>query len=220
LASEIPCPEDVDISEFQTISCSGMGEPLLNLDAVAVALRHWHRYTRSILHLSTLGVLPQLPRLFALDVPFALDVSLHATTDHVRTRLMPVNARFPIVPLLETLFQLNHRRGALITICYMLLDGLNDSDEDLDRLVRLLHGRDAVVELKRYNPVSQHGFRMAPPERFVAFLIALRAAGISSYVFGNEGLPINAGCGQLVWSLEVQSPKAGRAQFVKLQGSS
>ena len=101
-----------------------MGEPLLNFNAVAAALQHWHRRCVVDMHLSTLGILPQLPRLFSLDVPFALDVSLHATTDHIRERLMPVNARFPIGPLLDTLFELNHRRGALVTICYMLLDGL------------------------------------------------------------------------------------------------
>ena len=201
LASETSCLGDAGTSEFHTISCSGMGEPLLNFNAVAAALQHWHRHTTSILHLSTLGILPQLPRLFSLDVPFALDVSLHATTDHIRERLMPVNARFPIGPLLDTLFELNHRRGALVTICYMLLDGLNDSDEDLQRLIRLLHDRDVVVELKKYNQVSQPGFRMPPTERFETFLVALRAAGIRSYVFGNEGLPINAGCGQLVWRL-------------------
>jgi 23S rRNA (adenine2503-C2)-methyltransferase len=213
-ANETSCPGDGDPDEFQTISCSGMGEPLLNLDAVAVALRHWHRHTTSTLHLSTLGILPQLPRLFSLDVPFALDLSLHATTDRVRTWLIPVNTRFPICTLLEMLFELNHRRRALLTICYMLLDGLNDSDEDLQRLLELLEGRDAVVELKKYNPVSRQCFRMSPPERFFTFLVTLRAAGISSYIFGNEGLPINAGCGQLVWSLDALAPVAKPGQFV------
>lgn len=214
VVNEIPRRDGAAVNDFKVISCSGMGEPLLNLDAVANALRHWYRQIPSVLHLSTLGILPQLPRLFELDVPFALDLSLHATTDEMRTWLMPVNARFAIAPLLDTLFELNSRRRALITVCYMLLDGFNDSDEDLQRLVKLLRGKEVVVELKKYNPVSQCGFRMSPPERFTTFLITLQAEGIPSYVFGNEGLPINAGCGQLIWSLDSQpsitgGPKAG-----------
>ena len=186
--------------DFQTISFSGMGEPLLNLKEVAAAMRTLHARTSSTLHLSTLGILPRLPELFALDVPFALDLSLHATTDEVRDKLIPVNQRYPIAPLLDTLFELNARRGALLTICYLLFDGVNDTDEDLLRLIALLKGRRVWVELKRYNPISRDSLRPSRPERFVAFRDTLTAAGLPAYVFGNEGLAINAGCGQLVWN--------------------
>ena len=196
--------------DFRTISFSGMGEPLLNFPALAQAMRHLHRHTTSTLHVSTLGILPRLPDLFALDLPFALDISLHATTDAARTRLIPINARYPLDRVLDAVFDLNRERHALVTICYMLLDGVNDSVEDLQRLMTLLRGQEAVVELKRYNPVSEEGLRASPPDRFVMFRAGLQAAAIPAYVFGNEGLDIKAGCGQLVWSVDAGSAEARR----------
>lgn len=190
-------PSDAD---FQTISFSGMGEPLLNFKEVAAAMRVLHARTSSTLHLSTLGILPRLPDLFELDVPFALDLSLHATTDQVRDQLVPINQRYPIEPLLGTLFELNAKRQAFLTICYMLLDGVNDTEDDLRRLIALVAQRQVWVELKRYNPISRGTLRPSPPERFIAFRDGLIAAGVPAYVFGNEGVSINAGCGQLVWS--------------------
>ena len=98
------------------------------------------------------------------------------------------------------MFELNAVRGAFLTICYVLLDGVNDGDHDLTRLAALMRDRNACVEVKIYNPVTSSRYRPSPPGRARAFQRGLTDAGVAAYVFGNEGQRIDAGCGQLVWA--------------------
>ena len=189
-------------SNFETISFSGMGEPLLNLKEVAKAMRTLRNVNQSQLHLSTVGILPQMTSLFELELDLSLDLSLHATTNEVRNLIIPQNQRYPLERILETIFSLNERRHFAITICYMLLKGVNDSDEDIKRLISLIGSNRTRVELKRFNSLDKQEFWPSDDERFQIFQSALFEAGITSYVWGNEGQSIRAGCGQLVWSID------------------
>jgi 23S rRNA (adenine2503-C2)-methyltransferase len=189
-------------ADFDQISFSGMGEPLQNIRAVGAAMERLHRDTQSLLHLSTTGIVPRLADLFAVEAPFSLDLSLHATSDRVRSDLVPINEQYPIAEVIETLSTLVASRPIGITITYLLLAGANDTDEDLTRLIELLDGRGFGVELKGYNPIEGSPLRASPHEAFVRFASGLRNAGIYCQTMNNEGVLIQAGCGQLVWKRE------------------
>lgn len=184
---------------FETIWFSGMGEPLLNFPVLKESLICLNQQTNAVLRVTTLGILPRLAALFSLDVPFHLDVSLHASSDRKRNQLIPINLHFPIRDVLDEIFTLNRRRGAFITLSYLMLDGVNDSDEDLDNLIQILDDYPACLELKRFNPTSSGTLQSSSEERFQMFLREVTQHGHFAYIFGSEGTEIGAGCGQLVW---------------------
>jgi 23S rRNA (adenine2503-C2)-methyltransferase len=126
-----------------------------------------------------------------------LAISLNATTDEVRDRLMPVNKKWNIAALLAAAkrFPLAHRRR--VTFEYVLLAGVNDTDEDARRLPRLLRGIPSKVNLIPWNPVEGLGFQRPGPERVRAFQDALRAHGLPVYIRTPRGDDVDAACGQL-----------------------
>ncbi|MBI5441451.1 MAG: 23S rRNA (adenine(2503)-C(2))-methyltransferase RlmN, partial [Deltaproteobacteria bacterium] len=148
----------------------GMGEPLHNLEAVTRAFRvlssdHGLNITRRRLTVSTCGLVDALKRLPEEVLP-SLAVSLNATTDEVRDRIMPVNRRYPIAELLGTLRELPLPSRARYTIEYVLLGGVNDTPEDARRLVKLLSSLRCKVNLIPYNPHEASPFR-APDQNAV-----------------------------------------------------
>jgi 23S rRNA (adenine2503-C2)-methyltransferase len=180
----------------------GMGEPLHNLDNVTRALgllQHpWglHFSPRRIT-VSTVGLVPGIEQLGLLAPTPNLAISLNATTDEVRDRIMPVNRKWPIAKLLEAArrFPLSH--GRRVTFEYVLLAGVNDSDADADRLVRLLRGLPCKVNLIPWNPFPGPAFERPSAERIRTFQERLRAAAMAVYIRTPRGDDIDAACGQL-----------------------
>ena len=180
----------------------GMGEPMHNLDNVARALgllqHQWglHFSPRRIT-VSTVGLVPGIERLAALSPPPNLAISLNATTDEVRDRIMPVNRKWPIAKLLEAArkFPLGH--GRHVTFEYVMLAGVNDTDADADRLIRLLRGMTCKVNLIPWNPFQGPAFERPSAERIRAFQQRLRAAAMTVYIRTPRGDDIDAACGQL-----------------------
>jgi 23S rRNA (adenine2503-C2)-methyltransferase len=180
----------------------GMGEPLhnyANLIRALAILTHplgtdfsWRRIT-----VSTAGLVPAIERLATEGSRVNLAVSLNATTDAVRDEIMPINRKWNIARLLEAVRKVRLERRRRITFEYVLLDGVNDSDEDAARLPRLLRGIPSKVNLIPWNPHAGSPFRRPGDGRVHAFQAALRAEGLPVYVRRSRGDDIDAACGQL-----------------------
>lgn len=180
----------------------GMGEPLLNLENVGAALSLMadpagvgipaHRMT-----LSTVGLVPKILELARQPVVPNLAISLSATTDEVRNRLMPVNRKYPISDLIAACecFPLGPRQR--LTFEYVLIDGVNDSDADARRLVKLVSRLRAKVNLLPLNLGQQNGMRSSPPQRVGRFQEILVSKGLPAFIRRPRGADIFAACGQL-----------------------
>ena len=179
----------------------GMGEPLHNYRALAAALdillsEDGLNFSHRRVTVSTSGLVPQMRRL-GEETEVKLAVSLNATTDEVRDRLMPVNRRWPLAELLAACRAFPMRRGRRITFEYVLLRGVNDSDEDAERLARLVRGIPAKVNLIPYNPSPGLPFAAPDQARVTAFQEILVARHVTAVVRRNRGRDISAACGQL-----------------------
>ncbi|TMA38767.1 MAG: 23S rRNA (adenine(2503)-C(2))-methyltransferase RlmN [Deltaproteobacteria bacterium] len=179
----------------------GMGEPLANYGPVKTALEilsaEWgYAISPRRITVSTVGLAPAVSRLIA-ETGVNLAVSLSATTDPQRDRLMPVNRRFPLAGLLRACRELPLPRRKRITFEYVLLAGENDADADARRLVRLLHGLRVKVNLIPFNPFPGAGFAASPRARILRFQAILRAHGIGATIRESRGQDIQAACGQL-----------------------
>jgi 23S rRNA (adenine2503-C2)-methyltransferase len=179
----------------------GMGEPLANYDEVVRALRiltaEWgFGISPRRITVSTVGLAPQIAP-FIEETRVNLAVSLHATTDAQRERLIPVARRWPLAELLAACRAVPLARRRRITFEYVMLDGENDTDEDAARLVRLLHGLRAKVNLIPFNPFPGAPHASSPRARIDRFRAALHAHGISVTVRESRGEDIQAACGQL-----------------------
>jgi 23S rRNA (adenine2503-C2)-methyltransferase len=180
----------------------GMGEPMHNFDGVSRALsllQHpWGAaFSPRRITVSTVGMVPGIEKLGQLMPAPNLAISLNATTDEVRDRLMPVNRRWPIAVLLDAArrFPLSH--GRRVTFEYVLLAGVNDSDADADRLPRLLRGIPSKVNLIPWNPFAGPAFTRPSAERIRTFQERLRQGGLAVYIRTPRGDDIDAACGQL-----------------------
>jgi 23S rRNA (adenine2503-C2)-methyltransferase len=180
----------------------GMGEPLHNYDNVMKALRILHdehglNVSMSRITLSTAGLLPAIERLANEPVIPNLAISLTGATNEKRDELMPINRKYPIEQLLDTVrrFPLKHRQR--VTFEYVLLRGLTDSTQDALHLVKLLKGIRVKVNLIPLNEAEELGYQRpsdAAVERFQQILVD---HNISAFVRKNRGNDISAACGQL-----------------------
>lgn len=180
----------------------GMGEPMDNLDAVLRAAA-WlteeaaPRISPSRVTVSTSGVVPGMRR-FLRESAAELALSLNATTDEQRQRLMPHNRTWPIAALLDVLREDQARgSGRRYLVEYVLWDGLNDTDEDAARLAALLAGLNAHVNLIPHNAFAGNALRAPAPARVLAFQRLVRAGGVRCLLRGPRGDQIAAACGQL-----------------------
>lgn len=194
--------------EVRNIVMMGMGEPLHNLDNVISALQimaedNGLQLSSRRVTVSTCGLVPELERL-GREITVNLAVSLNATTDELRDRIMPVNKAYPIATLLAALknYPLPGRRK--ITIEYVLLGGLNDTPEDAKRLVRLLSDIPCKINLIPFNPHEKADFR--PPTRAAldAFHKYLLDRHFTVITRDSRGSDISAACGQLKGKLDCQ----------------
>lgn len=179
----------------------GMGEPLHNFEAVKGALEillaeEGPNFSHRQITVSTAGLVPAIERL-GKETSVKLAVSLNATTDEIRDRIMPVNRRWKIDDLLEACRRFPMKQGRRIVFEYVLFEGVNDSDEDLERLVRLVRRVPAKVNLIQYNRNEGLPYEPSPEARVRAFAEGLLARGVQAMVRKNRGRDILAACGQL-----------------------
>lgn len=179
----------------------GTGEPLSNYDAVKAFVeimtdRNGMGYSPKKVTLSTCGLAPMIEKM-AGEIDASLAVSLNATTDEVRNRLMPINKTYPIARLMQALHSYCDKTGNTATIEYVLFKGVNDSDDDAHRLMELLKGLPCMINLLMFNPFQDAPFERPDEERVYAFRNILLNHGLVAVVRNSRGRDINASCGQL-----------------------
>ena len=180
----------------------GMGEPLANLDRLLPALAAARDpeglgISARRITISTVGLPAAVDRLAAEAPDFHLAVSLHAATDDLRTRLVPVNKAIGLDAVLAAADRYWEASGRRLTFEYVLLGGVNDSVADAEALVRLLGGRAPLVNVIPYNPVAGMPWREPAERDRERFLDTLRVAGVNVQVRHRKGARIDAACGQL-----------------------
>jgi 23S rRNA (adenine2503-C2)-methyltransferase len=186
----------------------GMGEPLHNLDNVVKALQILYaeqgfNFGPRKVTLSTSGLVPQMLEL-GRRIRVNLAVSLNATTDAVRDELMPINRRYPLAELMAACRAYPLQPRQRITFEYILIRGVNDSLDDAKRLVKLLHGVKAKVNLIPYNEHEGSALRAPTAEAIEAFQTWLLSRNIVAIRRASKGQDISAACGQLKGKLERQ----------------
>ena len=184
----------------------GAGEPLLNLDSLLKALRVMSdpqglHIVPNRVTVSTAGVVPRILELAKTSDRPHLAISLAAATDQLRNVLMPINKRWPLEELLSAckVFEKTLKPGERLTFEYVMLDGVNDSDEQARQLANLLnrHSIRSKVNLIPHNPADPLPYQPSPPERVERFKNILESKGIHTYVRRPRGRDIFAACGQL-----------------------
>jgi 23S rRNA (adenine2503-C2)-methyltransferase len=181
----------------------GMGEPLANYANLVTALkiltdaRLGLSYSPKRVTVSTVGLVPAIDRLGREDLKVNLAVSLHAASDDVRSRLMPVNKAFDVEALMAAVRRYPLTTRQRVFFEYVLLDGINDSPEEAQRLAKLLRGVKSKVNLIPFNDWEGSSHRRPPLARILAFQAILLDAGITTTVRWSKGEDIGAACGQL-----------------------
>jgi 23S rRNA (adenine2503-C2)-methyltransferase len=179
----------------------GMGEPLLNLDQLVRAMGVLHdEVGLSYRHLtvSTVGLVPQIKELAKLKLPIHLALSLHSPFDEVRDRLMPVNQKWPVAEVVQTMRDYSKTTGRKVTFEYLLIDQVNDTPDQADALAKLVSGLPSVVNLIPFNTVdTEQGFARPKRERVQAFRRRLESHGVNVTERVERGHDIAAACGQL-----------------------
>jgi 23S rRNA (adenine2503-C2)-methyltransferase len=177
----------------------GMGEPLMNLDAVLAACERLPEVgiASSNTAVSTVGWIPGIERMAVEGPPVRLALSLHAADEALRSELMPVNERYPLAEVLDACRRWHESRRRPVFVEYLMLDGVNDRYEQALALADLLEPRRAFkVNLIPYNP-TEAGFRGSTREAIAAFRSALAERGVPATVRLTRGRDIDAACGQL-----------------------
>jgi 23S rRNA (adenine2503-C2)-methyltransferase len=192
-------PEDERISHIVVM---GMGEPLANLAALLPALEvaenpEGFGISQRRITISTVGLPPALDRLTAACPRYHLAVSLHAPDDVLRSRIVPVNRSIGLDAVLAAADRYWEASGRRLTFEYVLLGGLNDSPSQARALVRLLRGRQALLNVIPYNPVAGLPYKEPSAAARDAFLKLLRDGGVNVQVRRRKGGKIDAACGQL-----------------------
>jgi len=193
---------DADGRRLTNVVFMGMGEPLLNLDAVLAAieaLNDPHRFNLGARHItvSTSGVVPGIRRLTELGPQFTLAVSLHAARDALRDVLVPLNRRWPVAEVVAAARDHGRATGRRVSYEYTLIGGVNDTPADADALAALLRGEHVHVNLIPMNPVAHTPWTASEPDVVASFAARLRSDGIATTVRLNRGTEIGAACGQL-----------------------
>jgi len=184
----------------------GMGEPLLNYKPVVGSMElmlsdHAYGLSKRRVTLSTSGVVPKMYQL-AQDIDVALAISLHAPNDELRNELVPINKKYPLEELIAAaknyVYDVNPRHKKHVTIEYVMLDGVNDSNEHAHQLVVLLEGLPSKINLIPFNPFPHASYDKSSNNRIHAFSNILSEAGFVCTIRQTRGDDIDAACGQLV----------------------
>jgi len=197
----------------------GMGEPLLNFDNTVAALKLMldddaYGLSRRRVTLSTAGIVPMIDRLRD-ECPVALAVSLHAPTDALRDKLMPINRKYPLAKLIAACGRYLERAPRdFVTFEYVMLKGVNDSDEHARQLIRLASQVPCKINLIPFNPFPGSGFVRSAREVIQRFNGILNAAGVVTTTRKTRGDEIDAACGQLAGKIDDRTGRSLRIEKV------
>lgn len=203
-----------DARRITNVVLMGMGEPLLNLDAVLTALSVMtdplgYALAPRRVTVSTAGIVPAMARLTA-GANVSLAVSLHAPTDELRDSLMPVNRKYPLSELLAACRRhLRARPRAFVTFEYVMLRGVNDSPSQAKALVRLLHGTRCKVNLIPFNIFAGAPYLPSSAAAVLSFRDLLNKAGVVATIRKTRGDDILAACGQLAGEVRARTMGLG-----------
>ena len=196
----------------------GMGEPLLNFDAVVPAMSLMRNdlgfgFAAKRVTLSTAGLVPGIDRLReTIDV--ALAVSLHSPIDDVRTELVPLNRKYPIAALMQACRDyVSDKHKRTVTFEYTLIDGVNDHPELARKLVKLLRTVPSKLNLIPFNPFPGTQYRCSTPERIAKFQEIVMQGGLIATVRKTRGEDIDAACGQLVGKVLDRTKRSERIKL-------
>lgn len=199
---EWPSDGEKEGRDLTNIVMMGMGEPLYNYENVAAALRicmdaNGLAISKRHITLSTSGVVPQIVQC-GEELGVNLAISLHAPNDELRSSIMPINNKYPLDQLLEACRNYpGTSQMRRITFEYVMLDGVNDSDDHARELTRLLLGIPCKVNLIPFNAWAGSGFQCSPMRRIEEFARILEVAGYDAPIRRPRGRDILAACGQL-----------------------
>lgn len=188
-------------SKVNNLVFMGMGEPLANFNNLIKSInilleQRGLNFSERKITVSTCGLVPKIKEL-GEKTKVNLAISLHATRDEVRDRLMPVNRTYPIGTLLEACRNYPLPKRKRIMIEYVLLEGINDSDKDANELAKILHGIPCKINLLPFNESSPLPYCRPSQERIDKFQDILRRADYTILVRDSRGSDISAACGQL-----------------------
>ena len=188
-------------AQITNIVYMGMGEPLLNyrqlVQSVTILLaEEGAAFSSRRITISTSGIVPRIYDL-GKDLPTQLAISLNATTDETRTQIMPINKKWPLNELIEALRQYPLKKRRRFTIEYVLLAGVNDTNEDAKRLIELLKDLPVKINLLPLNDHERTKFSSPSRNRVYAFQKILKNAGMNVLLRTPRGNDISAACGQL-----------------------
>lgn len=211
---------NVPVNERQNLVTNvvmmGMGEPLLNYNAVVQAMSlmlddHAFGLSKRRVTLSTSGIVPKMYNL-AKDIDVALAISLHAPNDTLRNELVPINKKYPLAELIQAaksyVYDENPRQKKHVTIEYVMLAGVNDSDEHAKQLVTLLQELPSKINLIPFNPFPHAPYDRSSNNRIHAFSQILSQAGFVCTIRQTRGDDIDAACGQLVGQVADRTRRA------------
>ena len=188
--------------KIDTLVIMGTGEPLINFDNVIKMLRLLHEpYTLGLSYrkvtISTCGIVPAIRRLVEEKIPVTLSISLHAPTNKLRSEIMPINSAFNLNEVLQAGEDYANSTGRRVTYEYILLGGVNDTEEHARQLAKILEGRLANVNLIPVNPVDERNFKAPTHNATQKFFHFLNTHGINVTIRKEMGADVNAACGQL-----------------------
>jgi len=213
--------EDVPVAERErtvtNVVMMGMGEPLLNYDAVLSSMQLMlddfaYGMSKRRVTLSTSGVVPKIDQL-AQDIDVALAISLHAPNDELRNELVPINKKYPLQQLIAACQRYlakdgNESSRRHVTIEYVMLEGVNDQPEHAQQLLKLLKNLPSKINLIPFNPFPHAPYGRSSRNRIIAFQKTLSDAGFVCTIRQTRGDDIDAACGQLVGQVADRTRRA------------
>ena len=213
--------EDVPVAERErsvtNVVMMGMGEPLLNYDAVLSSMRIMlddfaYGMSKRRVTLSTSGVVPKIDQLVK-DIDVALAISLHAPNDELRNELVPINKKYPLEQLIAACQRYiakdgNESSRKHVTIEYVMLDGVNDHPEHAQQMIKLLKNLPSKINLIPFNPFPHAPYGRSSRNRIISFQKTLSDAGFVCTIRQTRGDDIDAACGQLVGQVADRTRRA------------
>ena len=180
----------------------GTGEPFDNYDNVLDFIRilnHPHGFAIGARHItvSTCGIVPRIYDYAKEGLQINLAISLHAPSDEIRNKIMPISFKYPMNELMEAVKYYEKTAGRRVTFEYILLKGLNDSKEHARELAKLIKGTIAYVNLIPYNSVSENKYKRSDEKSVHDFMDTLMKCGVNATIRREFGSDIDAACGQL-----------------------
>ena len=203
IVNQVFAAQGITRSRITNIVLMGTGEPLSNYDAVRTFVqvmtdRNGMGFSNRKVTISTCGLATAIERMADdEDMDASLAVSLNATTDELRDRIMPVNRTYPLTRLVKALHYYCNVTANTVTIEYALFKGMNDSDRDAERLMELLSGLPCMINVLAFNPFPGASFERPEEKRIYEFRNILLKHGFVAVVRNSRGNDINAACGQL-----------------------